>query len=103
MTTYLIPLIAQPQTVTVPFPNGNYYNLRLIYQFNDDDCWLLDISDDTGNPIVCGIPVLANEDMLAQYGYLGFGCQLIAKTEGYPNANPKWWNLGGQANLYLVT
>lgn len=100
-TTYEIPLAAQPQTLSATFPNGQTYQLRLIYQFNADDCWILDISDNLGNPLLQGVPLVTGADMLAQYAYLGFGCKMFCATDGAPDTPPKWWNLGQTAHLYI--
>lgn len=101
MAVFNVPLKAAPQTVSVTFPSGVTYKLRLIYQFNADDCWLLDISDALGNPMVCGIPMVTGADLLAQYAYLGFGCSLFCTTDGDANMPPKFWNLGGVGHLWL--
>jgi hypothetical protein len=101
MSVYEIPLKPQPQTVSVKFPNGVTYQLRLIYEFGSDDCWLLDISDSSGNPILCGVPLVTGADLFAQYAYLGFGCSLYCTTDGDRFAVPKWWNLGVTAHLWI--
>lgn len=103
MTSYVIPLAPQAQTVTTTLPNGTTVTLRLIYQFNQDDCWILDIDDATGNPIVQGIPLVTGADLLEQYAYLGLGCSLYAATDGDPVSPPHWWNLGSTAQLYVVS
>lgn len=101
MAVFEIPLRPRPQIVTTRFPNGQTYSLRLIYEFGPDDCWLLDISDSFGNPIVCGIPLVTGCDLLAQFAYLGFGCSLYCTTDGDRPTPPKWWNLGSTAHLWL--
>jgi hypothetical protein len=100
-TTYKIPLTPKPQSFSVTFPNGVDYQIRLLYQFNDDACWIMDISDAAGTPMVCGIPLVTGADLLAQYAYLGFGAQMFVTTEGDIAEPPHWWNLGGAANLYV--
>lgn len=100
--TFEIPLSPNPQSFTMQFPNGVTYTLRLIYQFNDN-CWLLDISDQSGNPLVCGIEVVTGADLLAQYAYLGFGCSLFATTDGGTLAPPNFYNLGTTGHLRLST
>jgi hypothetical protein len=98
-----IPTSSFPQQFTVQFPNGQTYTLRLVYQFNTDNCWILDISDSNDNPIVCGIPLITGADLLAQYAYLGFGCQMFATTDGDPAEPPTFYNLGSAGHLRLVT
>lgn len=103
MSVYEIPLKPQPQTFVVKFPNGVSYQLRLIYEFTPNDCWILDISDLSGNPILCGVPLITGADLLAQYAYLGFSCSLYCTTEGDTFAVPKWWNLGKSSHLFIST
>ena len=101
MTIYEIPLTSQPQTFSVTFPNGAAYQMRLIYQFNDDDCWILDIADATGNLLVCGIPLVTGADLLAQYAYLGLGVKMFVTTDADISEPPHWWNLGVSSHLYV--
>lgn len=101
MAVFEIPLSPKPQTLFTTFPNGITYSLRLIYQFTPNDCWLLDIGDSLGKPILCGIPLVTGADLLAQYAYLGFGCKLFVTTDGDPTTPPKFWNLGVTAHLWL--
>jgi len=97
---YEIPLRPQPQLASVLFPNGSIYQLRLLYQFNDDN-WIMDILDVLDEPIICGIPLVTGADLLAQYEYLGLGCALYCTTDGDQFAPPLWWNLGSTAHLWL--
>lgn len=103
MTIFEIPTKSIPQQFSVQFPNGNTYTLRLIYQFNTDQCWLLDISDVNDNPLVCGIPLITGADLLAQYAYLGFGCSMFATTDGAPGTPPNFYNLGSAGHLRIST
>ena len=102
-TVFEIPLSPQPQTFSVQFPNGVTYSLRLIYLYTPDDCWLLDINDAQGNPIICGIPLVTGADLLAQYAYLGFGCKLYCTTDGNLGAVPRFFNLGVTAHIWVET
>jgi hypothetical protein len=102
-STYEIPLTPVPQTLTTTFPNGVRYQLTLNYLFVPDDCWILDIADSSGNPLVQGIPLVTGCDLLEQYGYLGFGCAMICMTDGDPDEPPRFFNLGTTAHLRLVT
>ena len=103
MAVYEIKVSPQPQAFSVEFPNGLTYQLRLIYEFTPDDCWLLDISDASGNPILCGIPLITGADLLAQFSYLNFGCSLYCTTDGDTFAVPKFYNLGVNAHLWIST
>lgn len=96
-----IPLTPRPQTFSATFPNGNTYNFRLIYQFNDDDCWLMDIADVDGNTLVAGVPLVTGADLLAQYAYLGLGVKMWVTTDADLAEPPHWWNLGTSAHLWI--
>lgn len=102
MTVYEIPLTPQPQALTVVFPNGRRYNLRLIYMFTPDDCWALDIADALDVPLVQGIALVTGADLLAQYAYLDFGCSLYCATDADPTAVPTASNLGVASHLLLA-
>lgn len=104
MTTaiYEVPLTAKPQVISAQFPNGNTYFLRLTYLFSDDDpCWIMDIMDSNGELLVCGTPLVTGCDLLAQYGYLNFGCQMFCTTDGNTFAVPNFLNLGTTAHLWV--
>lgn len=101
--TFEVPTSPNPQSFATTFPNGVEYNLRLIYQFTGDNCWLLDISDADLNPLVCGIPLVTGADLLAQYAYLGFGFSLFATTDGDNTAPPTFYNLGSAGHLRIST
>ncbi len=69
------------------------------------DQWVLDISDQSGTPILQGIPLVTGADLLAQYGYYNFGGGLWVSTTNNPDAVPTFDNLGGaagDAQLYWV-
>ena len=62
--------------------------------------WLLDIQQaDNAAPIVMGIPLVAGCDLLAPYGYLGFGGQLRVDAR----TPPTFENLGTEAELVFIT
>ena len=104
MTTfYEVPTQPKPHASQITFPNGTVYNIRLIYIFDPDPCWLLDISDAVGNPILCGVPLVTGADLLGQFAYLGLGVAMYALTDGDPNTPPGWWNLGDTGHLLLAT
>ena len=98
---YEVPLTPQPQTLSVVFPNGNTYRMRLIFQFTPNPCWLLDIADYAGNLLICGIPLVTGSDLLAGYAYLGMAAKLFVTTDGDLAAVPTWYNLGLTSHLWL--
>lgn len=102
-TIYEVPTRPRLQIESVTFPNGVTYQLRFTYLFAPNDCWTMDISDGSGNPMVCGIPLVTGCDLLGQYRYLGFGCSLFCTTDGDVGAVPRFYNLGLGAHLWLET
>ncbi|WP_074550758.1 hypothetical protein [Dyella sp. AtDHG13] len=101
MATYEIPLSGQAQSFQTTIANVTY-TLTLIWRDAASE-WVLDIADANGNPLVQGIPLVTGCDLLAQYGYVGFGFQLWVATDGDPDAVPTYDNLGTQSHLYAVT
>lgn len=100
-TAYEIPLSATPQRLSISLGGVQYrLTVRWIVPMA---CWVLDISDVEGNPILSGLPIITGADMLAQYEYLNFGGQLIAQSDFDINAVPNFTNLGTTGHLYWVT
>jgi hypothetical protein len=100
-TPFLIPLQPANQVFTLTLAGVQY---QFTVKWNDaNQAWTLDIADATGaNPIISGIPIVTGADLLAPYGYLNFGGQLIAQTTNDTNAVPTLANLGSAGNVYFV-
>ena len=96
-----VPLTAQIQSFTCALA-GVTYTLKLQWN-NKTNTWQIDILDIGGTPLVSGIPMVANVDLLEQYAYLNFGGMLIAQTDSDPNLAPTFDNLGTLSHLYFVT
>lgn len=102
MTPYEIPLSPEPQTLTVALA-GVTYQLLIVWN-KIGQCWVLDIADAGGNPLVQGIQVVTGLNLLMQYEHLGFvGGMLVAQTDFNPNAVPTYANLGITGRLWFVT
>lgn len=100
MATFRFPLSAQNQKFSMTL-NGVLYNFTV--RWNPVvQSWALDILDEEDVPIIEGIVLVTGCDLLEQYGYLNFGGQLIAQTDGSDDV-PNFTNLGGAANLFFVT
>lgn len=99
MNTFEIPLISQPQTLSVTL-SGVAYQLSIAWNA-PSQTWMLDIADITGNPIVRGIALVPGCDLLGQYDYLGFVGGLVVFTDD--GTLPTFDNLGSNAALYYVT
>lgn len=103
-TTFEVPTAPLPQSYSITFPNGVTYTLSFQYLFVvDNPCWILDISDSLGNPIVCGVPLITGADLLAQFEYLGFDCSMFSTTDGDQTAPPNFYNLGTAGHLRIST
>lgn len=102
MTPYEIPLLAAAQTLLISL-GGTQYTLNVWWSVLAN-AWNVDIlAADGVTPIVTSIPLVTGTDLLAQYGYLNFGGQLIAQTDFKVSAPPTYANLGTTGHLYFVT
>ena len=102
MTPYEIPLTPNAQVFNISL-GGTEYQLRT-YWCDPSGCWNLDIYDATGTtPQITSIPLVTGVDLLAQYGYMNWGGQLIAQTDGNIYLPPTFDNLGLTGHLYFVT
>ena len=61
MDVFEIPLTARPQTFQITL-RGATYSWRL-YWLVPADCWVVNIGDAAGNPIINGIPLLPGADL----------------------------------------
>jgi hypothetical protein len=101
MTSFEIPLVSVPQTLSISLANVVY---NLTVKWNDAaECWVLDIADQNSNNILTGVPLVTGADLLAQYAYLGLGGSLYASTDHDLTAPPTFTNLGDTGHLYFVT
>jgi hypothetical protein len=101
---YEVPFVGSvPQTLSVQFPNGNTYQLSIQFQFLTNACWLMDIADDEGNPLLQGVPLVCGADLLGQYAYLGFGAVMYCTVDGDSAgvSVPSWGNLGPGLTSHL--
>jgi len=99
VTTFEIPLIASPQTLSIVLA-GVPYQLRVVWN-QANGSWVMDIADTNGVPILQGIPLVTGADLLEQFGYLNFGGSLIVQTDNAPNSVPTFKNLGDTGHLYF--
>ncbi|MGO9474226.1 MAG: phage baseplate plug protein [Rhodomicrobium sp.] len=100
-TAYEIPLQPNAQTFTIPLA-GVTYDMTL-HWCDSNQTWVLDIADANGDALVQGIPLVTGADLLAQYGYLGFGGALECQTDDDSYAVPTYGNLGQTSHLYFLT
>ncbi len=100
MTSYEITLNSQPQKLTVSLAGVQYTLIVLWNTINGT--WVIDLEDSSGNPILTGIPLVPNIDLLEQFAYLNIGGSLVVQTDGNVNALPTFDNLGIGSHLYFV-
>lgn len=98
--TFEIPLIASPQTFSVSL-NGTTYEMA-VFWCEPDQCWILNIADAQGIPILRGVPLITGANLLAQYEYLGIPGVLQCQTDHDPFAVPTFDNLGNGGRLYYT-
>ena len=103
LSNYLIPLANTPQVFEIELAGVNY-NLTCKYNTQPDSGWVLDIADDSNNPICANIPLVTGTDLLYGLEYLGIGGSLYVVTSGAsPNDIPTLDNLVTDCNLYFQT
>jgi hypothetical protein len=101
-TISVVPLTAAAQTLTIGL-GGVTYNLTLLYRDTPEGGWTLDIADANDVPILQGIPLVSGVDVLAQYGYLGFGGRLGVFNGNDPDSPLTYDNLGSDYQMLWVT
>ena len=101
MASYEIPLEPYAQSFSIMLGGVSY---RLAVYWNvPGTVWVIDLMDDLGTPIITGIPLVANIDLLAPYTYMNFGGQLVAQSDNNPDAKATYDNLGLIGHLYFIT
>ena len=100
---YEIPTSPQNQTFSILLQGGTYRFLLMYCKAGADNSgWILDIYDDAGEPLTCGIPLVTGADLLAQFAYLGIGGVMFCDTSGEPDVPPTETNLGILSNLWYA-
>jgi hypothetical protein len=101
MANFEIPLSPKPQTFSIALAGVTY---QITVKWNwVASCWVIDVADASGNPLVGGLPLVTGVDILGQYAYLGFGGKLIVQTDHDPDAVPTFDNIGSTGHLYFIT
>ena len=103
MTIFQFPLINAPQTFEINLAGVNYI-MTSKWNPSEEGGWVFDLSDSaTNSPLVANAPMITGVDCLSGLEYLGINGQIIAYTDGNPNAVPTYENLGLDSNLYFGT
>lgn len=66
------------------------------------NCWVCDIANSDGVPILQGVPLVCGADLLEQFGYLELGGQMLAQTDHATDVPPTYSNLGIAGHLYYL-
>jgi hypothetical protein len=102
MAVFEIPLSPKPQTFGITLAQVSY-RMTVRWREAAEGGWFLDIADETGAPILLGLPLVTGADLLAQHRHLGFGGGLYVQTDRDLDAVPTCTNLGDAGRLYFVT
>jgi hypothetical protein len=99
-----IPLSGTPQQFMMQFGDTTY---QFVFIYRNASVaggagWVVNINDNLGNPVVCGIPLVTGADLLAQYGYLAFNGAMVVLSDGVPQAVPTFDNLGTDSHVYWI-
>lgn len=101
MAVFLVPFVpATPQSLQISI-GGTTYTMKVRW-CAPANCWMLDLLDVSGNPILQGIPLVTGTDLLSQFRYLGVGFSLLVQSNNDPTAVPTFANLGTQGNVYVL-
>jgi hypothetical protein len=101
ITTYPLPLISQPQILSVMLL-GITYNLRTRWSVGSN-CWVIDIADQDNNSLATSIPLITGADILEQYRYLNIdGGLYVQESSGPPDVVPGFTQLGGTGQLLFI-
>ncbi len=94
MAQYEIPLSAQAQRFGITILDATY-TMRVQFADAPGGGWFLDISNEAGEALLTGLPLVAGIDLLAQHRHLGMGIRLwVTGTE-----NPAYEDLGINSHL----
>lgn len=97
---YEIPLQPNAQTFQISL-GGTVYGLTL-HWCDPSNAWTLDVADNSGSPLVQGLPLITGADLLAQYAYLGIGGKLLVQSDFDVSAVPGYTALGSTGHLFLL-
>lgn len=102
MATYEIPLSPAPKRFLISL-SGVTYLLQFMYRDAPMGGWVMDVSDNLGNPMAFGIPLVTGENVLQQFDYLGFQGEMWVSSDGDRDTLPTFENLGVGSHLYWIT
>lgn len=81
---------------------GTTYRMRVLWDDETNGGYVLDIGDETGAPILLGVPLVTGVDLLVQYPHLNFGGSLFVTTDRDTGDLPTYDGLGVTSQLTFV-
>lgn len=94
-----IPLTADNQQFRIQLGTVTY-TLRVLWR--DDAGWIMDVMDNGGQPVLLGVPLVPEVDLLEQYPVLGISGVLAVLVDNGTPEYPTKTNLGSSSHLYFV-
>ena len=94
-----MPLNADNQTFRVMLGDVSY-TLRVVWR--DEAGWILDVMDSGAQPLLMGVPLVPDVDLIEQYPELGITGALIVMTDYGAPEYPSKTNLGLSSHLYFA-
>lgn len=99
MQAYEIPLNKSSQKFNIQL-NGTTYNLKAVWR--DIAGWVLDVADSNGIPLLLGVPMVPDVNLLEQYPELGINGSLVVVCDSEAPEYPTENNLGVFSHLMFV-
>ncbi|MFO3907752.1 hypothetical protein AAHD62_25110 [Enterobacter hormaechei] len=94
-----IPLTPDNQEFRVTLGDVNY-TLRVLWR--DKAGWIMDVMDSGAQPLLMGVPLVPDVDLIEQYPELGISGALIVVTDNGAPEYPTKNNLGASSHLYFA-
>lgn len=99
----VIPLQAVPnKTFNITgYIDGGNITLQVTLTYNElEECWIMDLADDEGTPILNNTPLLPAQNILEQYAYLGIGAMYLVPKQTVQEEWPSYTTL--LSSWYLI-
>lgn len=94
-----IPLTADNQQFRIQLGTVTY-TLRVLWR--DNAGWIMDVMDNAGEPLLTGVPLVPDVDLIEQYPEMGIsGVLAVLADKGAPEY-PTKTNLGSSSHLYFA-
>ncbi len=100
MSVYEIALAPTPMRFQLSL-GGATWGFSTAYVDSENPHWSLSMFDGAGNPLACGLPMVAGANILHGLDYIGFPGVLFISTDGAPQESPNAATLGITSHLML--